>query len=92
MHVIPSPLYKGLHWHVLFSVQTALGEQLGEHAGGRAAGKAGELESESSGTTMPSFHAEGEPFLSAWLTGKLVRILVFDCHSPEPLHRGGKNS
>lgn len=44
VHVIPSPLYKGLHWHVLFSLQTALAEQLGEQAGGRAAGKAGELE------------------------------------------------
>lgn len=44
VHVIPSPSYKGLHWHVLFSVQTAWAEQLGEHAGGRAAGKAGQLE------------------------------------------------
>lgn len=41
MHVIPSPLYRGLHWHVLFSVQTALTEQLGEHAGGTAAGREG---------------------------------------------------
>lgn len=92
MHVMPSPSYKGLHWHVLFSVQTALGEQLGEHTGGRAAGKAGQLESNSSGNTMPLFHARGEPLVPVWLTGKFVRILFFDGHSPKPLHREGRNS
>lgn len=87
VHVIPSPSYRGLHWHVLFSVQTALAEQLGEHTGGRAAGKTEQLESNSSGTTMPSFHAEGEPLVPVWLAGKLVIILFVVCQGPKPLHR-----
>lgn len=55
-------------------------------------GKAGQLGSKSSGTTMPLIHAEGEPYIPVWLTGKLVRILFFECHSPKPLHRGDRNS